>query len=103
MSNKAELFIILELQERLKESRTKVKELEARIKVLQKENDEFRSLHFAPIPSLLTIPDIKADGPRKYLDMCEGCKYLQYKDGGHCYMFKEQPKDTCMQYDDGSR
>jgi len=27
---------------------------------------------------------------------CQTCEHIKNPDGGHCYMFKDEPKDVCM-------
>jgi hypothetical protein len=29
---------------------------------------------------------------------CAACDHKQHPDGGHCYMFKDEPKEVCMQH-----
>lgn len=29
---------------------------------------------------------------------CATCDYKQIPDGGHCYMFRDEPTDVCMQH-----
>lgn len=29
---------------------------------------------------------------------CETCKHKQNSDGGHCYMFQDEPTERCMQH-----
>jgi len=39
------------------------------------------------------------DAPNKSL--CPTCEYKQQPDGGHCYMFKEEPQERCGQWRPG--
>lgn len=39
------------------------------------------------------LPD---EGPFQPKD-CAGCKYREPKQGGHCYMFRDQPRRRCGQ------
>lgn len=29
---------------------------------------------------------------------CNTCDHKQHPDGGHCYMFRDEPRDVCMQH-----
>lgn len=29
---------------------------------------------------------------------CATCRHKTHPDGGHCYMFKDEPKEICMQH-----
>ena len=29
---------------------------------------------------------------------CSTCDYKRHPDGGHCYMFREEPEGVCMQH-----
>lgn len=29
---------------------------------------------------------------------CSTCDYKQHPDDGHCYMFRDEPQDVCMQH-----
>jgi len=29
---------------------------------------------------------------------CETCSHQQFPDGGHCYMFRDEPTEVCMQH-----
>lgn len=29
---------------------------------------------------------------------CETCTHKKHPDGGHCYMFRDEPTDVCMQH-----
>jgi hypothetical protein len=29
---------------------------------------------------------------------CETCRHKQNPDGGHCYMFRDEPTEVCMQH-----
>lgn len=29
---------------------------------------------------------------------CSTCEYIQNPDGGHCYMFRDEPEEVCMQH-----
>ena len=31
---------------------------------------------------------------------CATCEHKKYPDGGHCYMFREEPTFLCMQHQD---
>lgn len=49
-----------------------------------------------------TIPGAAAE-MNKLLDIppsdCSKCRHKQYPEGGHCYMFRNQPSGNCGQYD----
>ncbi len=32
------------------------------------------------------------------MNRCETCDYKPHGDGGHCYMFKEEPKFLCQKH-----
>lgn len=35
-------------------------------------------------------------------NLCETCDHKKHPDGGHCYMFREEPEFKCMQHTDYS-
>lgn len=44
-------------------------------------------------PSPSSTPN-SADNPNN----CAMCDHKKHSDGGHCYVFRDEPRDVCMQH-----